>query len=98
MDKDQIVNEIYEAYGSDNGVLFGIKERDVVKAIVEFTLNRCNQNRTQNESQPSLTIQQGLDIWDAAREHNTGYMGSISSWEYSKSEYFASIGIDIDKL
>ncbi len=42
MNKEQIVNDIYSSYGSDSGVLFGITERDVVKAIVEFTLNRCN--------------------------------------------------------
>jgi len=38
--QDEIVDSIYKAYGSDSGVLFGIKERDAVKAIVEFTLNR----------------------------------------------------------
>lgn len=40
MKKEEIVNSIYAAYGTDSGILFGIKERSVVDAIVEFTLAR----------------------------------------------------------
>jgi hypothetical protein len=39
-DKKAIVDDIYNAYGSDSGVLFGITERGIVEAIVEFTINR----------------------------------------------------------
>ena len=56
MNKEQIVNDIYSSYGSDSGVLLGIKERDVVKAIVEFTLNRCN-------SQQESTVGQQVGDW-----------------------------------
>ncbi len=35
---DKIMDKIYAAYGTDSGILFGIKERDIVKTIVEFTL------------------------------------------------------------
>ena len=41
-DKKTIVDSIYKAYGSDSGVLFGIKERKIVEAIVEFTINKLN--------------------------------------------------------
>jgi hypothetical protein len=44
-DKKAIVDSIYKAYGSDSGVLFGIKERSIVEAIVEFTINRINTNQ-----------------------------------------------------
>ncbi len=45
-----------------------------------------------DESTPSITIQQGLDIWEAA-----------CKWHWqdsypSKESYFKSIGIDINKL
>lgn len=42
MSKEQIVNDIYKAYGTDSGILFGIKEREIVAAIVEFTLRRID--------------------------------------------------------
>lgn len=35
---DFITDKIYAAYGSDSGVLFGIGCKDVVKAIIRFTL------------------------------------------------------------
>jgi hypothetical protein len=44
-DKKAIVDGIYKAYGSDSGVLFGIKERSIVEAIVEFTINKINSKR-----------------------------------------------------
>ena len=37
--KEEIVNKLYAAYGTDSGILFGIKERSIVEAIVDFTLN-----------------------------------------------------------
>jgi len=40
MNTDEILESIYKAYGSDSGVLFGIKEKEIVKAIIEFTINR----------------------------------------------------------
>lgn len=36
---DEILNKLYAAYGTDSGILFGIKEMDIVKAIVNFTLD-----------------------------------------------------------
>ena len=45
MTKEEIVNDIYAAYGSDSGILFGIKEKSVVEAIVEFTLNRVEPDQ-----------------------------------------------------
>ena len=38
---EKITNELYGAYGSDTGYLFGLepKHRNVVQAIVEFTLD-----------------------------------------------------------
>lgn len=35
----EIVSKLYKAYGTDSGILFGIKERVVVEAIVKFTLS-----------------------------------------------------------
>ena len=37
--KEEIVNKLYAAYGTDSGILFGIKKREIVEAIVDFTLN-----------------------------------------------------------
>ncbi len=66
MNKEQIVNDIYSTYGSDSGVLFGIKERDVVKAIVEFTLNRCN---SQQESTVGRQVgKEESSLWDDVRK------------------------------
>ena len=54
-----------------------------------------------DESTPVLTLQQGLDIWDAARLrfddefYNGGYPEQAESPD--KAAYFASIGIDIEK-
>jgi hypothetical protein len=42
MSKEKIVDSIYKAYGTDSGILLGIKERGVVEAIVEFTINRLH--------------------------------------------------------
>ena len=50
MTKEQIVNDIYKAYGTDSGILFGIKERETVTAIVEFTLNRIDESVNHNET------------------------------------------------
>ena len=50
MTKKQIVNDIYKAYGTDSGILFGIKERETVTAIVEFTLNRIDESVNHNET------------------------------------------------
>lgn len=36
---DEILNKIYAAYGSGSGILFGIKEREIVEAIIKFTLS-----------------------------------------------------------
>ena len=49
MDKDQIVTDIYESYGTDSGVLFGIKEKSSVEAIVEFTIRRCESSAGEKE-------------------------------------------------
>lgn len=45
MNTNKIVDSIYKAYGTDSGILFGIKERDITKAIVEFTVNRIEDER-----------------------------------------------------
>ncbi len=34
---ERILNLIYKTYGSNSGVLFGIENRESVKAIIEFT-------------------------------------------------------------
>ncbi len=53
-----------------------------------------------DESVPSLTIQQGLDIWDAAQERIGFELAGeqFTSEPPDKVPYFKSIGIDIDKL
>jgi 2,3-bisphosphoglycerate-independent phosphoglycerate mutase len=40
---EQVLEKLYAAYGTDSGILFGIKEKDIVKAIVEFTLNQSSK-------------------------------------------------------
>lgn len=35
---NDITNKLYAAYGTDSGILFGIKERQIVEAIVKFTM------------------------------------------------------------
>ena len=37
---EKILEQIYKAYASDSGILFGITDKNIVKAIIEFTLNR----------------------------------------------------------
>lgn len=46
MTKEQIVDSIYKAYGTNSGILFGIKERMIVEAIVEFTIKKLIQEPT----------------------------------------------------
>lgn len=38
---EEVVNELYEAYGTDSGYLLGLepKYRDTVRVIVKFTLD-----------------------------------------------------------
>lgn len=36
----EIAGELYAAYGTDSGILFGIEDKNVVKAIIEFTLEQ----------------------------------------------------------
>ena len=45
MGTNEIVDSIYKAYGTDSGILFGIKEKSITKAIVEFTVNRIGDER-----------------------------------------------------
>ena len=40
---EYILDSIYKSYGSDSGILLGIKDKQVVKAIVEFAVNRCEE-------------------------------------------------------
>lgn len=38
MTKSEIVKSLYDAYGTDSGILFGIAEKSIVETIVAFTL------------------------------------------------------------
>ena len=49
---DILMNKLYKSYGTDSGILFGIKDRSVVEAIVTFTLDEIIQ-----EARP---LEQGL--------------------------------------
>ncbi len=51
-----------------------------------------------DESQPSLTLQQGLDIWDAG--WNRGQYSVLDAYQEppNKAAYFASIGYDLSKI
>ncbi len=43
--KNEIVNKLYNSFGTDSGILFGIKERQIVETIVEFTLESTQQDK-----------------------------------------------------
>ncbi len=38
---NKIVSELYKMYGTDSGILFGIKERQIVTNIVNLTVRQC---------------------------------------------------------
>ena len=40
--KEEIINNLYAAYGSDSGILFGIRERPIVEAIIDFFINHSD--------------------------------------------------------
>ena len=42
--KNEILGKLYAAYGTDSGILFGIKDRKVVDVIVEFVLNHVSES------------------------------------------------------
>ena len=46
---NEILESIYKAYGTDSGILFGIREKDIVKAIIEFTINRITPETPSEE-------------------------------------------------
>ena len=42
----KIMDKIYAAYGSDSGVLFGIKDTKTVKAIIRFTVQEIEEDES----------------------------------------------------
>jgi len=36
---NNIMDKLYKTYGTDTGILFGITDKNIVEAIVDFTLN-----------------------------------------------------------
>lgn len=46
-----IINNLYKRFGTDSGILFGIKEREVVKTIVEETIKQLAEWQS---SQPTV--------------------------------------------
>lgn len=38
METEKIVNRLYVLFGTDSGVLFGIKDKSIVSAIVDFAI------------------------------------------------------------
>lgn len=79
---DEILNKLYAAYGTDSGILFGIKEMDIVKAIVNFTLDYSHpQTETKVED-----VQVG------------GFTGGIWKYKIYDNEIFNEIEIGVDGL
>jgi hypothetical protein len=39
MTEDEIIQKLYSAFGTNSGILFGIKDKDAVRMIVRFTMN-----------------------------------------------------------
>lgn len=39
----KILDRLYQAYGTDTGVLFGIHEKKIVAVIVQFTLDNSKE-------------------------------------------------------
>lgn len=52
---EEIVDKIYAAYGTDSGVLFGIRERAIVSAIVKFTLKQVHKEEIELTKNEHLT-------------------------------------------
>lgn len=48
----KILKNIYDSYGTDSGSLFGITEKQVVVAIIEFTLRYVERHK--NDEFPTL--------------------------------------------
>lgn len=43
--KQEIVDSFYKSYGTDSGIIFGIKERSIVEAIVGFVLRQTVEDK-----------------------------------------------------
>lgn len=52
MNKEQIVKKLYASYGTDSGVLFGISDKQVVEAIVGFTILQLDITADLTEHSP----------------------------------------------
>ncbi len=48
---DKITEEIYKAYGTDTGILFGIKDKSAVKAVIKYAVERTVINLCDNCAQ-----------------------------------------------
>ena len=58
----QIVDKLYSAYGTDSGIIFGIKDRKIVEGIVEFTLIQIEKEKAVFETnQGKMTGNQIVD-------------------------------------
>lgn len=66
---EEILNEIYSAYGTDSGMLFGITDKSIVKAIIEFTLTRLSQAATERVAmieQAAINLNNVIDaFWNS---------------------------------
>jgi len=54
MNTNEILESIYKAYGSDSGILFGITDKQVTKAIIEFTINRLPESPSPSDREREL--------------------------------------------
>jgi hypothetical protein len=96
---EEILGNIYKSYASDSGVLFGIKEKSAVKAIIEFTIRRLeppavpDEKRFTNESitpvgEQSWASTPSAPMNDAVERHAiefANFIGDRPIPEYSKS-------------
>ncbi len=88
----------------DNTGYYFVKYK-VNGAYILYVKNETNMGHVVSwldENTPSLTLQQGLDIWDAAQIYG---MDLVHATEWAenpttpnKAAYFASIGIDLSKI
>jgi hypothetical protein len=44
----EIMDALYKAYGSDTGILFGIKSSEITGVIIQFTLDNSKREKRMN--------------------------------------------------
>jgi len=80
MNTNEILESIYKAYGSDSGVLLGITDKQVVKAIVEFTINRLPAPDSGEWKKMYEALNNEMEYWKKRCEAAEENIRTYSEW------------------